>query len=416
MQSADETIEIRTSDGIGDMDAVDWNRAASGHDETGSPPTSSNASSDVPPDPFSSHAFFEALEASGSASTATGWQPLHLAARGRDGTLLGVTPLHAKSHSRGEYVFDHGWADAWQRAGGSYYPKLLSSVPFTPVTGPRLLVPTGAAEQRRAVKRALVDGLATLTRRARLSSAHATFLTEADAEVFAQAGWAIRHDRQFHFPNDGYRDYADFLDTLLGRKRKQLMRERREAQSHGLDIRALTGSDIEEAHWDAFFAFYQHTGARKWGTPYLNRDFFARIGRSMADRCLLIIAFDGERPVAGALNFIGREALYGRWWGAVEDYPFLHFEVCYHRAIEWAISHGLKRVEAGAQGEHKIARGYLPSTTRSAHFITDPGFRAAVDEFLRQERDVVNTWDAEFLAQSPYADRALRSIGEREPT
>ncbi len=416
MQLADETIEIRTSDGIGDIAAEDWNRAACGHDETGSPPHSIDAETRDPDDPFMSHAFFEALEASGSASTATGWQPLHLTARSSNGTVLGITPLHAKSHSRGEYVFDHGWADAWQRAGGSYYPKLLSSVPFTPVTGPRLLVPTGPSEQRRAVKRALVEGLSTLARRARLSSAHATFLTEADAEVYAEAGWAIRHDRQFHFPNRGYRDYGDFLDTLLGRKRKQLIRERREAQSHGLEIRALSGSDIEEAHWDAFFAFYRHTGARKWGSPYLNRDFFARIGHTMADRCLLIIAFDGGRPVAGALNFIGREALYGRWWGAVEDYPFLHFEVCYHRAVEWAISHGLERVEAGAQGEHKIARGYLPSTTRSAHFITDPGFRAAVDEFLAQERTVVDAWDAEFRATSPYADRESLSLWEKEPT
>ena len=420
MRQPDETIEIRTSAGIADVPAAEWNRAASGRDRdedaAASSPISLPATEPASPDPFLAHAFFAALEGSGSAAIETGWQPLHLTARASDGRLLGLAPLYAKGHSQGEYVFDHSWADAWRRAGGRYYPKLQVSVPFTPVTGPRLLVPDGPAEARRAAKRALVDGLAKLTRSAGLSSAHATFLEDDDAQAFSGAGWAIRHDRQFHFPNRGYRDYDDFLDTLLGRKRKQLVRERREAQSHGLDIVALTGAAIEEAHWDAFFAFYQHTGARKWGRPYLNRDFFARVGATMADRCLMILALDHGRPVAGALNFIGRDALYGRWWGALEDYPFLHFEVCYHRAIDWAIEHGLARVEAGAQGEHKIARGYLPSTTRSAHFIADPGFRAAIDRFLTEEKAHAAEWDAEFRATSPYADRERMTLAGFQPT
>lgn len=389
-------IEIRPLSGIADVAPADWNRLAAG---AGARPDGR------PADPFLEHAFFAALEASGSACLETGWQPLHLAAHAEGGTLVGLVPLFAKSHSMGEYVFDHAWGRAWEQAGGRYWPKLQASVPFTPVTGPRLLVAPGDEAERRTVKRALVAGLEALTRRAGLSSAHATFLDAADAEIFAAAGWALRHDRQFHFPNRGYRDFSDFTATLLGRKRKQILRERREAQAGGLEIVALTGAELGEAEWDAFFAFYQDTGARKWGRPYLTRDFFARIAATMADRVLMVLARDHGRPIAGALNFIGADALYGRWWGALEERPFLHFEVCYYRAVDWAIAHGLARVEAGAQGEHKVARGYLPSTTTSAHFLPDPGFRAAVERFLVAERADVAAIDAEYRALSPYADR-----------
>jgi uncharacterized protein len=396
MTKANEAIEIRVVGGAAEIEAEAWNRVAAGDGA---------AADGRPSDPFVDHAFFLAVEQSGSAALATGWQPRHLVVTGADGRVAGILPTYAKSHSLGEYVFDHGWAQAWERAGGRYYPKLQASVPFTPVTGPRLLVGPGTVEERAVVKQALVAGLQALTERAGLASAHATFLPPGDAEVFEAAGWAIRFDRQFHFPNRGYRDFDDFLATLLGRKRKQILRERREATAGGLEIVSLTGADITAAHWDAFFAFYQDTGARKWGRPYLTRDFFSRIGRTMADRVLLVLALDGGRPIAGALNFIGGDALYGRWWGALEERPFLHFEVCYYRAIDWAIAHGLSRVEAGAQGEHKVARGYLPSTTRSAHFLADPGFRRAVDRFLAEEREHVAAADAEYRALSPYADR-----------
>jgi len=396
MVQENEAIEIRIVGGAAEIEAAAWNRAAAGDGAT---------VDGRPSDPFVDHAFFLAVEQSGSATAATGWQPRHLVVTGTNGQVAGILPAYAKSHSLGEYVFDHGWAQAWERAGGRYYPKLQASVPFTPVTGPRLLVGPGTPEARAAVKAALVAGLRMLTERAGLASAHATFLAPEDAEVFEADGWAMRVDRQFHFPNRGYRDFDDFLATLLGRKRKQILRERREAMAGGLEIVSLTGADITEAHWDAFFAFYQDTGARKWGRPYLNRDFFTRIGRTMADRVLLVLALDAGRPIAGALNFIGGEALYGRWWGAIEERPFLHFEVCYYRAVEWAIARGLARVEAGAQGKHKVARGYLPSTTRSAHFIADPGFRRAVDRFLVEESAHVAAADAEYRALSPYADR-----------
>lgn len=400
MVNEGEAIEIRVVGGAAEIPAADWDRVAAGD----GPMPDGLAS-----DPFVSHAFFRAVEDSGSASAAKGWQPRHLVVTDAAGRVAGILPTYAKSHSLGEYVFDHGWAQAWERAGGRYYPKLQASVPFTPVTGPRLLVGPGPASERLAVKQALVAGLQALTERAGLASAHATFLTPDDAAVFETAGWAPRVDRQFHFPNRGYGDFDDFLATLLGRKRKQILRERREAMAGGLEIVSLTGADITEAHWDAFFDFYQDTGARKWGRPYLDRSFFSMIGESMADRLLLVLALDAGRPIAGALNFIGGEALYGRWWGALEERPFLHFEVCYYRAIDWAIAHGLARVEAGAQGEHKVARGYLPSTTRSAHFLVDPGFRRAVDRFLSEESTHVAAADAEYRALSPYADRDRQS-------
>lgn len=387
----DDAVTLRAVASVEEIGRATWDRLAGG---TGA------LADGRPADPFLSWDFFHALETSGAIGPASGWHPRHLVLKSPEGGARAIVPAFLKTHSQGEYVFDHGWAQAWERAGGRYYPKLQVSVPFTPVPGPRLLAAPGDEEARRA----LVAGLEAMVAQGGLSSAHATFLTAEDAAVFEDAGWAPRHDRQFHFPNRGYRDHADFLSTLLGRKRKQILRERREAQA-GLDIVSLTGAEIEEAHWNAFYAFYMDTGSRKWGRPYLNRAFFRAIGETLADRCLLVLALDHGRPIAGALNFIGRDALYGRWWGAIEERPFLHFEVCYHRAVDWAIAHGLSRVEAGAQGEHKIARGYLPVTTTSAHLVADPGFRAAVDRFLEREREEVAAIDAELAALSPYADR-----------
>ncbi|MDK9694906.1 MAG: GNAT family N-acetyltransferase [Siculibacillus sp.] len=389
-----EEVAIRIAAGVAEIDRSDWDRCAAG--------------TAARPDPLLSHDFFVALEASGSAAPEAGWHPRHLVIDGADGRPAAIVPNWVKTHSQGEYVFDHGWARALERAGGRYYPKIQVSVPFTPVTGPRLLVGPGDEETRAARRRMLVAGLEALTGNAGFSSAHATFLIDEDATAFAAAGWSRRIDRQFHWPNRGYRDYDDFLSTLLGRRRKQLVRERREAMADGVEIEMLTGADIGEADWDAFFAFYMDTGSRKWGHPYLTRDFFARIGATMADRVLLVMAKRHGRRIGGALNFIGDEALYGRWWGTVEDLPFLHFEVCYHRAIDWAIARGLSRVEAGAQGEHKLARGYLPVETRSAHLVRDPGLRAAVDRFLAEEREAVVEADAELLATSPYGDRPKR--------
>jgi len=284
----------------------------------------------------------------------------------------------------GEYVFDHGWADAFERAGGSYYPKLQAAVPFTPVPGRRLLVrPDPEAETRRE---ALAQGAIALARRHGVSSFHVTFATESDWNVLGAAGFLRRTDQQFHFVNEGYRDFEDFLAALASRKRKAIRRERRDALEGGIEVEHLTGKGLTEAAWDSFFAFYMDTGSRKWGRPYLNRRFFSLIGERMSDRILLILAKRGGRRIAGALNFIGSDALYGRNWGTLEEQPFLHFELCYYQAIEWAIAHGLKRVEAGAQGEHKIARGYRPTVTYSAHWIADPGFRRAVAEYLERER------------------------------
>jgi predicted N-acyltransferase len=295
-------------------------------------------------------------------------------------------PLWLKGHSQGEYVFDHSWADAYQRAGGRYYPKLLSAVPFTPVTGPRFLAHPDADAV--PVRQALLQGAIALTEQLGVSSLHVNFPTEGDWIAMGEAGLLLRQDMQFVWRNDGYATFEDFLAALSANRRKTIRRERREAQA-GLDIRVLTGSDIAETHWDAFFAFYMDTGARKWGRPYLTRDFFSRIGATMADRIALVMAFRDGVAIAGALNLIGRDALYGRQWGALEEVPFLHFELCYYQAIDFAISRGLSRVEAGAQGQHKIARGYLPSPVYSAHFIADPALRAPVARYLDGERPAV---------------------------
>jgi predicted N-acyltransferase len=346
--------------------------------------------------PFVSHAYLSALEESGSATAETGWLGQHLLMEDADGFLRGALACYVKSHSQGEYVFDHGWADAFERAGGRYYPKLQCSVPFTPATGPRLLVAGGC--DPRTVRDALAAGLKELTRRHRLSSAHVTFVPTDEMPILEQAGFLHRMDQQFHFMNEGYGSHDDFLATLTSRKRKALKKERRSAVENGITIDWLTGSDLTEAIWDQFFAFYMDTGGRKWGRPYLTRAFYSLIGERMADDILLVMAKRGGRYIAGAINFIGGDALYGRHWGCIEDHPFLHFEVCYHQAIDYAIAKGLKRVEAGAQGEHKLARGYMPVTTHSAHFISHPGLARAVADYLeRERRDVEET--GEFLAE-----------------
>jgi uncharacterized protein len=349
--------------------------------------------------PFVSHDFLSALETSGSATARTGWGASHLLLEDADGRLLGAAPAYLKSHSMGEYVFDHGWADAYERAGGRYYPKLQISVPFTPATGPRLLVrPENAAD----VRPLMADAIKTMVRQMRLSSAHVTFAQEDDASALEQHGWLARVDQQFHFHNRGYGSYDEFLGELASRKRKALKRERREALASGVEIDWLTGSDLTEAHFDAFFAFYMDTGSRKWGRPYLTRRFFSAIRETMAERTLLVIARRSGRPIAGALNFIGSDTLYGRNWGCIEDHPYLHFEVCYHQAIDFAIDRKLAVVEAGAQGAHKLARGYLPVATRSLHDIPDPGFRRAVADYLRRERFAVEQESEELAEAGPF--------------
>ena len=350
---------------ISDIEPSLWNRAAGGN-------------------PFLSHAFLLALEASGSAAANTGWHPYHVCLRASDsGKELGFLPQYVKSHSYGEYVFDHAWAHAYENAGGSYYPKLQSSVPFTPVTARRLLLLPGTPAD---VAPALFNTVKAATEQLGLSSAHITFLPEEEALLAEKQGFLIRTDQQFHWKNNRYEDFNAFLGVLSSRKRKQIRKERATALSAGVEIELLTGSDIMEAHWDAFFYFYQDTGARKWGTPYLNREFFSQIGQSMADNILLIMCKREGRYIAGALNFIGPDTLYGRYWGCLEDHPCLHFEACYYQAIEFAINNGLSFVEAGAQGPHKLARGYEPTITYSAHWLPNEGFRDAVARFLKVER------------------------------
>jgi predicted N-acyltransferase len=359
-----EPVFARILDGVAAFAAQDWDRCAGADD------------------PFLSHAFLSALEESGSAAPETGWQPLPVSIDGTDARPAAVMPAYVKSHSLGEYVFDHGWAAAYERAGGHYYPKLQIAVPFTPVPGRRLL----ARESRLAP--ALIAAAREVVHSNRLSSAHATFIAQEEVPLFEQAGWLIRADSQFHWLNEGFADFDDFLATLASRKRKQIRKERAEAQA-GLEIVHLAGAAISETHWDAFWAFYQDTGSRKWGQPYLTRSFFSLLGERLGERVLLVLALRGGVPIAGALNLIGAEALYGRYWGCVEEVPYLHFELCYYQAIEAAIARGLQRVEAGAQGQHKLARGYRPVATYSAHYLRDPSLRAAVAEFLAAERSAV---------------------------
>lgn len=333
--------------------------------------------------PFSCHAYFAALEDSGSATAQTGWRPAHLVAMDADAAIVGLMPAWLKAHSYGEYVFDQGWADAWQHAGGRYYPKLQIATPFTPANAPKLLA--SAPD----VRSALIAGAVAMVERNGLSSAHATFLNAGDADDFAAAGWLLRHDIQFHWLNRGYRDFEDFLADLPSRKRKILRRERAAALAAVDEVVWLTGAALDQQAWDSFWTFYQDTGSRKWGRPYLTRPFFDRVAQQMGERILLVLARRNGRNVAGALNFIGDDTLFGRQWGAIEDIPFLHFELCYHQAIDIACRRGLARVEAGAQGEHKLARGYRPALTTSAHYLPDAGFRAAVADFLARETPLV---------------------------
>jgi uncharacterized protein len=364
MSDGGADVTVRVGDGVAALDAAQWDALAG------------------PDHPFLSHAFLSALENSGSVGRGSGWQPLPITVTGADGTLLGALPAYGKSHSQGEYVFDHSWADAWSRAGGNYYPKLQIAVPFTPAQGPRIL----ARDEGMAI--ALLKGAESLVQQNRLSSAHATFIDESQLDWFKAADWLIRESVQYHWFNRGYATFDDFLGTLAARKRKMIKKERAGAVQ-GLTIRHLCGAEIEPRHWDAFWRFYQDTGARKWGQPYLKRGFFPEVAETMGDKVLLILAERDGVPIAGALNFIGGGALYGRYWGCSEDVPFLHFELCYYQAIDAAIARGIGRVEAGAQGEHKIARGYEPMATYSAHYIADPGFREAIADFLVRERRAV---------------------------
>lgn len=350
--------------------------------------------------PFVSHAFLRALEESGCVGGRSGWSPAHLLVEDRDGTLLAAAPSFLKSHSQGEYVFDHAWADAYERAGGRYYPKLQVAAPFTPATGPRLLVAEGPrAEKARAT---LIAGLEALRNQAGASSVHLTFAQEPDIAALTRAGYLERHDLQFHWLNEGYESYDDFLGALASRKRKALRRERREALSAGITVEVLSGSDLTEAVWDDFHSFYEDTGSRKWGRPYLNRAFFSAIGEAMGERIVLVMARRAGRYIAGAINFRGANTLYGRNWGCIEDHPFLHFELCYHQAIDYAIAHGLARVEAGAQGEHKLARGYRPVITRSLHHLADPGLRRAVAAYLETEKQHIAEAREALAQESPF--------------
>jgi hypothetical protein len=346
--------------------------------------------------PFITHGFLKALEDAGTVGGNTGWTPRHLVLRDTDNAIAACAPCYLKSHSRGEYVFDHAWSDAYARAGGQYYPKLQIAVPFTPVPGRRLLVRPGPeAEANEAL---LAGAAAELANRNDLSGVHVTFMSEGEHDRLGAQGFLQRTDQQFHWRNPGYGSFDDFLASLASRKRKAVRKEREQALADGLEVEWVRGRDITEAHWDAFFAFYMDTGGRKWGRPYLNRRFFSLLGERMAERIALVMCRRDGRWIAGALNLIGADTLYGRYWGCVEEVPFLHFEACYYQAIEHAIARGLGKVEAGAQGPHKIARGYLPCPIYSAHWIRDAGFRAAIDNYLKRERREVEH-ELEHLAE-----------------
>ncbi len=405
-------LSVRMVQSLAEVPAADWDACAGGNPgcPAGLQPAVKLTSEDnsCPQlstrghlnNPFVSHDFLSALEASHSVGARTGWQPRHLLAEDDAGLLLGAAPCYVKSHSRGEYVFDHGWAEAFEHAGGSYYPKLQVAVPFTPVPGPRLLARPGPLAQ--AVQGGLADALAEITASNDLSSAHVTFVTEPEWRLLGERGFLQRTDQQFHWENAGYATFDDFLSALASRKRKTIRRERKEALAPGIEVRWLTGSDLTEEVWDAFFAFYMETGSRKWGRPYLTRDFFSLVSDKMADRILLVMAKRAGRWIGGALNFIGGDTLFGRNWGALEHHPFLHFELCYYQAIDFAIAHKLQRVEAGAQGEHKLARGYLPKTTYSAHFIANPALKRAIAEYLARERRYVEAAREELAGYAPF--------------
>ncbi|WP_018699111.1 GNAT family N-acetyltransferase [Amorphus coralli] len=393
-------LVLQAVEGVSAVDADDWNRLANpgwrredgGLLADGTPPH--------PYDPFVDHDFLCALEETGCVGPEAGWYARPLLIRSADDTLVAAAPAYLKTHSQGEYVFDHGWADAFERAGGHYYPKLQVSVPFTPATGPRLLVRPG--QDAADLRQHLAEGLVAFAHQAEASSVHVTFLREDEWEVLAGRGYLPRTDVQFHWEDRGYGDFEGFLAALSSRKRKQIRRERRDALAAGLKIEWVTGDALGEDHWDAFYGFYMDTGARKWGRPYLNRAFFSALGERMADRVALVLARRDGEPIAGALNLIGSDTLFGRYWGCTEDHPFLHFEICYYQAIDFALSHGLTRVEAGAQGEHKLARGYEPHVTRSAHYILHPGLRRAIADYLEHERQAVDQDRVILSEHAPY--------------
>lgn len=380
----DIELSLGMSEGMARIDRASWNAIANPAGE--------------PYDPFLDWDFLEALEKSGCAAPDTGWAPRHLLAHDGGGRLVGAAPLYLKSHSRGEFVFDHSWADALHRAGGRYYPKLLCAVPFTPVTGRRLLA---AGPHAPAIRRMLARAATEAAAESNISSAHFNFIDDASWSALETEGLMLREDQQFHWINRGYTSFDDFLAALSSRKRKMLRKERAAAQAD-LRIERITGADLTPKHWDAFFKFYMDTGGRKWGSPYLNRKFFSLLHERMADKCLLILAYDDKKPVAGALNMIGGEALYGRYWGRIGDRPFLHFEICYYQAIDFAIERGIPRVEAGAQGEHKLARGYEPMLTRSAHWISHSGLRRAIADYLDNERQAVEEGIEQLAEYTPF--------------
>jgi hypothetical protein len=382
MPDGSEQPTLKLVGRIADIDAQAWD-ACAGTDN-----------------PFLAHAFLKALEDSGSVGQKTGWLPRHLIVEAPDGQIVAAAPMYLKSHSQGEYVFDHGWADAYERAGGRYYPKLLVAVPFTPVPGPRLLVRPGPESE--TARATLAAGLIAAAAQLGVSSLHVNFAGEEDMAVLEAAGLMRRCGIQYHWHNQGYGSFDDFLGSLSSRKRKAIRRERQAVADQGISVTPVTGDDLKPRHWDAFFRFYMDTGSRKWGRPYLTREFFDRIGAAMADRIVLVMAEQDGRFVGGALNLVGSDALYGRNWGCDGEYPFLHFEACYYQAIEFAISRGLARVEAGAQGEHKIQRGYLPVETSSAHWIADPNFAAAVADFLKRETRMIREEGKALAEFSPF--------------
>ena len=387
-QSPDGTIAVNILTSLDQIAPGDWDACACPEAADGGRPN----------DPFTTHRFLHALEASGSVGRGTGWEPRYLSAE-LDGEIIAVAPLYAKGHSQGEYIFDHNWAHAYESAGGDYYPKLQIAVPFTPATGRRFLTRPG--HEATGIS-ALVQGAVQFAAQNELSSLHATFCTEAEAIAGERMGLLRRVTQQFHWENHGYADFDAFLASLSSRKRKNIRKERRTAHDFGGEIRMLSGDEIEAEHWDSFWHFYQDTGARKWGTPYLTRAFFEIAHETLRDDIAMVVASREGRDVAGALNFIGRDALYGRYWGCVEDHPCLHFEACYYQAIDFAIRHGLERVEAGAQGEHKLARGYLPTETHSLHWIADRGFADAVARYLEEERRAIGQGIEILTAYGPF--------------
>jgi uncharacterized protein len=394
-----DTYKIRIATSLSNVSELEWNACA--HAPNSLAPNLDALSTRDEHNPFLSHAYLLALETTGCATPQTGWNSAHVLIETPDGQLQAAAPCYIKMHSMGEYVFDHAWADAYERAGGQYYPKLQVSVPFTPATGDRLFLRGGT--ESNAARTALISGLRALCRKAQASSIHVTFASENEWNALGSAGFLQRNDQQFHWINEGYVSFDAFLETLTARKRKMIKRERKDAlANNGITIERLTGDKITEAHWDAFFEFYTDTSNRKWGRPYLTRKFFSEIGRSLPSQILLIMAKREGKYIAGAINFMGSNTLYGRNWGAIEDHPFLHFEVCYYQAIEFAIERGLARVEAGAQGEHKLARGYRPSLTYSAHDFVDSSFGRAVSDYLQRERLAVEVAKGELEDIMPF--------------